>query len=947
AAAGRSASASTRATLGVLDAWSALEVLSPQTFNRPEDLGDGDAALVAEFDGKPLPWAGAPEVPKRNTRLYYHVVLGALRMDVTARSLLQAFGDSRAERPNVRGFAALAAVTVDAFGRPADGGAVTVSSFGWGYERIRAGALDSLDQWPEAQRELTHALTDRLVAVDGAGDVAPLDHECIAGAFDWLTQRLDLSPEQLSPPHFALRAYRWHVLEGPPEPPLLNSFFLQDLKQARKLVSNQSTGRALNCYLGAGRDEDSIDLLENRAALDRLVSPAAFPAARWPGRRGEALVLLQQAAVNLTFQTPVEGGIVAVNGPPGSGKTTLLRDLVAGVVLERAKAMSAFGDPRDAFEPRRNGRGDGGESTLFEVAAPLRGHEILVASTVNKAVENISVELPALDAIDPSLADTRYFRTVSDALAPEGRRTWGLIASVLGNAGNRSRFYTAFWREDDTSLRSYLLAAEGQVRRLWDRSPETGKREQRLPKVVSEESPPAGRQEALERWRNETATFRKLLARVEASVQELEAIREDIAGGSASTCASPFVGCPADAAFWRQPHTDLQTSAPWLSDTVQDLRDRLFVAAVAVHKAFIDAAATPVRHNLHALMGTFIGQPGPDARLGVLASLWSTLFIVTPVVSTTFASVWRMLGNLPVDSLGWLLIDEAGQTVPQAAVGAMMRAKRTLIVGDPLQIEPVVSLPDELVAETARAYGVNAQTWAAPGASCQTLADRASRYGAGIDRPDGRIRVGAPLVVHRRCAEPMFGISNRISYGGVMVQATPLRRSIVIDILGPSAWIDVHGAANGKWSVEEGHAVIDLFERLAAAGLEESPDVFVISPFREVAISLRRALLETPQLMERISSTPRAWVRDHVGTVHTFQGKEADVVIFVLGAQGPRHAGARRWAARPANLVNVAVTRARSALYVVGSRTDWFEHGCFAELSRCLPDATGPTGLLF
>ena len=112
----------------------------------------------------------------------------------------------------------------------------------------------------------------------------------------------------------------------------------------------------------------------------------------------------------------------------------------------------------------------------------------------------------------------------------------------------------------------------------------------------------------------------------------------------------------------------------------------------------------------------------------MLSDLWSSLFLVIPCLSTTFASVGTMLKDLPVESLGWLLIDEAGQATPQAAVGAIMKTKRALLVGDPMQIEPVVTLPDTLTQTICLHFGVNSDQFNAPQASAQTLADTACQY---------------------------------------------------------------------------------------------------------------------------------------------------------------------------------------------------------------------------
>lgn len=56
--------------------------------------------------------------------------------------------------------------------------------------------------------------------------------------------------------------------------------------------------------------------------------------------------------------------------------------------------------------------------------------------------------------------------------------------------------------------------------------------------------------------------------------------------------------------------------------------------------------------------------------------------------------------------------------------------------------------------------------------------------------------------------------------------------------------------------------------------------------------------------------------------MHTFQGKEEDIVFMVLGADADHH-GAASWAASKPNLLNVALTRAQRRFYIVGDRNLW------------------------
>jgi hypothetical protein len=389
-----------------------------------------------------------------------------------------------------------------------------------------------------------------------------------------------------------------------------------------------------------------------------------------------------------------------------------------------------------------------------------------------------------------------------------------------------------------------------------------------------------------------------------------------------------------DEQFFAKGHEVSNLASPWIPDSLHRKREDLFIAALAVHRAFIDASAQKVLHNLSVLMDIFSGGPPQDEeKRKLLGDLWSTLFMVVPVLSTTFASVERMLGDLPTNSIGWLLIDEAGQALPQAAVGAVMRAKRSIVVGDPLQIPPVVTLPERLNADICKFFKIDTSVWAAPEASAQTLADRASRFQATFRSDQGPRRVGVPLLVHRRCQEPMFGISNRIAYDGQMVHAPGIRHAgTIYSALGPSAWLDIDGEADSKWCPAEGEVVVTLLKKIASAGIVE-PDLFIITPFRIVAQELRRRLERETSLFSALNVDVREWATDRVGTIHTVQGREADSVILVLGAPKASQNGARNWAAGTPNILNVAVSRAKQHLYVVGSYGAWSGVGHARELA--------------
>jgi superfamily I DNA and/or RNA helicase len=101
---------------------------------------------------------------------------------------------------------------------------------------------------------------------------------------------------------------------------------------------------------------------------------------------------------------------------------------------------------------------------------------------------------------------------------------------------------------------------------------------------------------------------------------------------------------------------------------------------------------------------------------------------------------------------------------------------------------------------------------------------------------------------------------------------------------------------------------------------------------------LKQLLGRTSGFLPELNRTDREkWIERHIGTVHTFQSKEAEAVILMLGAGRGARPGSRTWAGGTPTLLNVAATRAKRVLYIIGNHEESRGAGFFSHAAQAFP----------
>lgn len=299
-----------------------------------------------------------------------------------------------------------------------------------------------------------------------------------------------------------------------------------------------------------------------------------------------------------------------------------------------------------------------------------------------------------------------------------------------------------------------------------------------------------------------------------------------------------------------------------------------------------------------------------------------------------------------------LIVDEAGQATPEGCITSFAFASRAIVVGDVDQLAPVWSIDRASDCLLVKRYGL--QRFAPGGEedpmvrlnACGLLVSRGSimlaAQNATAVTTAGAAQRGLTLTNHYRCLAPIIDICNRMVYRGALTCATPAPKSIWQPQLSRLAYLLVPDCGEtrqaegsranatearliARWLRENGPSMLAHF---APAGDRTLADlVGIVTPYKAQTRQLRSAIADAfEESQDEPGEGPetRLHIKMTIGTVHSLQGAEKEIVIFsMVDTQTPKEA---QFYDRRHDLINVAVSRAKHMLITALSR-DALSHG--------------------
>lgn len=667
-----------------------------------------------------------------------------------------------------------------------------------------------------------------------------------------------------------------------------NSFYLKDITTVlNKIEKSENIGMALKRYLSLSCNDKfkkcRIDLLE-KSNIDVYKNfQESTSLIRWPKKYDENL--MSKLTADIFFQSISKnskngfGTLLSVNGVPGSGKTSLVKNITSEILLNKVIYLQS-----EAFKPIRKTTSN--NVPYFDLGSKIKNFSIVVASSNNTAIKNITDDLPN----DPYLFNNDFCFIGQDI--SEGR--WGAISQTLGKYENRLKFFNY--------IMPVVTGRSLIVNGLSDFKQDHFRR--KVKENISKSS----------------------------YIRDLDEINDinDEAWQKGLKKSSQFIS----------ENDDILSNED---------RDELFRSTFKMYMALINDYLQVLNLNMSYVFSYFMDPDKLLQQLDDMSALeqkdfismiYDTLFLVAPIQSSTFASFGTFYEALEAESIGYVVSDESGQALASTAVGAFYRAKNVLVLGDPYQTEPIENFDNSLEVYMKKRFLKkhikNDDTLIKSVLSVQSLADNASVYGGYTTNEDGSLSwIGVPLRVHMRCHQPMFDISNKTTYHGRMVLGIP---SVGKNQIIKSRWIHIPDSKfnkSGFFLEDQAEAaynlLIDYFERINQIE-EELITIYIISPFKSVVTGVESYL--------KSKGLP-ANLKVQIGTVHAFQGKQNSFVILILGGGARKNSGGIKWAKAKPNILNVAATRAIDTFVVIGDKNVWATEGYYKTCYDILAEWNG------
>ena len=289
-------------------------------------------------------------------------------------------------------------------------------------------------------------------------------------------------------------------------------------------------------------------------------------------------------------------------------------------------------------------------------------------------------------------------------------------------------------------------------------------------------------------------------------------------------------------------------------------------------------------------------------------SVYRDLSLLFPVFLSTLQSLRRLFPELHNGCIDQTIIDEAGQIPLHQPFPLLVRSRRAMFLGDPWQLEPIVSLSDsDKDLYRAKAFFARQLTDTDYDRYSPTAVSAYHRAAGGSGRV-GDLGNGIVLKYHYRSVPLIAHFISQLCYPEMIIKTPPSPSRVGANLIA----CHVEGQQIDHINQAEIEVVKDLIKELLEAGYslnsnDNSDTIGIISPYRRQADALNNSL----------RSRWSDFSSNSIGTVHTFQGGQKSVII--LSTRQCNSSDSLWFINRRPNLLNVAVSRARELFVLVGN----------------------------